>query len=297
MFCDAGPSVFLELAKIPAIRSICLWLSSRPVHDSLTTEPYNAPSLEQLTLMGAPAGLTRLLVPLRAAALTSLELTLITNVPGGWHECDVACMRAAANAVSPASLRTITLDLGAYWGSVELMTVLQPLLQLPTITRFELRMLSLASRPSLTMTEDGFARIAEAWVHIEVLNIVGSWGPAAPTPSAIVLLYFWKSCPRLRQLSLPYLNLDVEPELLTDRLPAKPSSHGLKRLYIYSDLFVRPRSTLDSNRTREWASYVLRLFTFLESTSDPHMILDSPWRNVTQEMWFMRSARDGRADA
>ncbi|RDX44945.1 hypothetical protein OH76DRAFT_1408559 [Lentinus brumalis] len=289
LFCDVEPSVLPQLVQITTLRSVSLRVGSPSVSTSQLPGPYDAPHLEELVLIGTPPDLLQLLLPMRAAALGWLDITLT-----GYQEHEdidhIACVKAAANAVSPGSLRSIVLNFKHYfaWRPRDLMSVLRPLLlQLPGVTLFRLNMPDNVDTP---LTEDDLARFAGAWGDLEAFALAGMWDAATPAPSANVLHHFWKSCPRLRHLSLPYLELDADIAPHEDPPSSEPSSHGLRSLII--DLSLQPPVPLSSDRTRAWALYLLRLFPHLESPSELHTALNPTWRAVFQEMCSL-SAHDG----
>ncbi|RPD82172.1 hypothetical protein L226DRAFT_528367 [Lentinus tigrinus ALCF2SS1-7] len=280
---DAGHWLVDEMVQLQSLRKINFspTLSLEDVHALLTmpnlaslnarvsgeceTDVFmTASSLHVLELHGSSPDISRLFATLNLPSLESLELNIFDTTPCGPGL--PICTAAIARAFISSTLRRLHLTFNATYDynqlppsdpSVSLSALLQPLLhQTPNLETFTLRF---DGPLKLWATDDVFEEMAQSWPSLQTLRLdFRAWHEGGPMPTPAVLARFARSCPRLQDLVLPYLNyrIDVDPALYREL-----HGHALRRLFIADD---RSMGTAGPDRVLALAEMVNNLFPHLD---------------------------------
>ncbi|RPD65089.1 hypothetical protein L227DRAFT_278841 [Lentinus tigrinus ALCF2SS1-6] len=280
---DAGHWLVDEMVQLQSLRKINFspTLSLEDVHALLTmpnlaslnarvsgeceTDVFmTASNLHVLELHGSSPDISRLFATLNLPSLESLELNIFDTTPCGPGL--PICTAAIARAFISSTLRRLHLTFNATFDynqlppsdpSVSLSALLQPLLhQTPNLEIFTLRF---DGPLKLWATDDVFEEMAQSWPSLQTLRLdFRAWHDSGPMPTPAVLARFARSCPRLQDLVLPYLNyrIDVDPALYREL-----HGHALRRLFIADD---RSMGTAGPDRVLALAEMVNNLFPHLD---------------------------------
>ncbi|PIL26507.1 hypothetical protein GSI_12265 [Ganoderma sinense ZZ0214-1] len=313
-------SSFSELAAMPHLKClevghVDVWCDGQASPPSPCPARIFAPRLLFLTIFGESNLLATLFTALRAPVLRAATVTAIYNDSNpprtGTGLGYVRCLKALASF--PLEETKISLLEPISPTRMHLAALLNPLLRLPGVTYLAL------SCPKLRLVadDDDFAAIARAWprlrtfrltrAHWDAFHAPGS-GDDVPTPEA--LRVFCDLCPDLRDLVLPYLDLDARVPQLGSTMQAG-SPHGLKHLVFGAKAEAtnndeqeararelaegRGPGLLERDKVEEWARYILDLFPKLNtgrSLADCVFVpAASGWIEVLRRVQALRSSR------
>ncbi|KAI0702574.1 hypothetical protein C8Q76DRAFT_697691 [Earliella scabrosa] len=230
--------------------------------------PITAHALKMLIVTGNCECLTRLFTVLRAPNLEYAHLETSDRRAAIMPDY-LSCINAFAAAVPGDALDWLHMELGFHDGPqsdtpVDLALLVEPLLRFRKLSYFYFA----SSLLDLYADDNTFVTITRAWKELEQFEIAGllDWSTDhehKEIPTAVVLHYFWRHCPRLRELALPHLEFQ---EILMDVDEERPSTHPLKHLRIDHDRSSRRgKIRLPEDMLEEHAHYVSTLFPALDA--------------------------------
>ena len=262
---DSG--AFRNLVAMPPLTDLEVY--SLGWGEQTPSEPVRAHSLRTLAIDDDASILTGFFLALEAPNLETATLCLFrddTNAALDYVPCLTALV---GGAIDPTIFRALTLEVRYWRGPVlelPLVELFAPLFQLRELRHLDLR----GTRLPLFVDDQDFMYLAFAWPKLESFSLSPTsqdLTDVCQVPTPVILDHFRLSCPNLRRLRLPYLNLRGR-EFALIPLPRGGAHHGLDVLMIGS--VFRPacegQDEPDAEQIDDAARYLLRLFPALDLT-------------------------------
>ncbi|KAI0696377.1 hypothetical protein C8T65DRAFT_832814 [Cerioporus squamosus] len=293
-------SSFIALASLSHIASIKVHRLF--TGNTLETQIVTCSQLHTLAVSGDCACLTDLLGIMRLPSLRMAYLAInehsILSPPSAPDY--PSCVAAFANATDPTNLEWLTISLGksGVQGFMKcarrtvLIDLLGPLLPFTALRHFELASMVLyplpnGARPSCSWStvldtpffdmvkfassNSDFEAMARAWTKLEYLSLESLvWYSDRPgsyeIPTAAILHHFWRHCPNLRELCLPYLDILHDDPAQLPTPTTEHSTHPLTYLRVDACQWEQGRVELcyEEQQDKDYATYLLRLFPRLD---------------------------------
>ncbi|RPD76945.1 hypothetical protein L226DRAFT_611342 [Lentinus tigrinus ALCF2SS1-7] len=287
--CAIPAPTVLPVAALPALTYLSLRSvvedDTRPLPSSKTAI---SAKLRVFELDGNCAGTIATLAGLYAPELRSLKL-VTTDYDSALDLS--ACTEAVAAAVNPNVFRRLSIVFGKSRSrplSARLTEIIRPFMSLHALLRFKLE----SHDARLPATDAELADIFSQcrWAQLEEFDIEDIyWKEDRTAPSASILRHFGMSCPSLRTLRLPYLEL-VAP--LTDGAgePDSPEVHSLRSLHIGRPHWQERGDVIGNIVVVSLAQYIHRIFPMLRLRIDSWDFSSSAgWQQV---FWALRAGMD-----
>ncbi|KAI0718940.1 hypothetical protein C8T65DRAFT_637460 [Cerioporus squamosus] len=266
------------LLTMPNLSSLNAKVSVEDASEASVT----AQCLQNLELHGSSPDLTRTFATLILPSLESLELYVFDTTPCG-PGLFISTTTLAA-ALESNTLRRLHLTFNATYDSsqlppldptVSLSALLQPVLR--NTPMLEVFILRFDGPLKLWANDDAFEDMAQAWPSLQMLRLdFRAWHESGPMPTPAILTHFARSCPRLQELVLPYLDHHVEVD---PALYVKLHGHALRRLFIADDRSLGRAGPPD--HTLALAEMVSDLFPHLDLSFRAYIKNpDMPWWKV-----------------
>ncbi|KAI0742616.1 hypothetical protein C8Q80DRAFT_1273245 [Daedaleopsis nitida] len=237
-------SSFYALVANPCLADIEIGVSrDKPTkaHDLVT-----APGLRRMVISGRGRCLTKLFSSIRTPRLQHANITAWDRSASVAPDY-VSCISAFAAALNQEVLEWVHLELGcssepATDDVIQLIKLIEPLLPCGQLKHFYLACHII----NIATIDDEFERLSMSWpaleyLHVDIVDFTydpGEDPEMEAAPTLAVLFYLWHHCPRLLELSLPYLGLCewmaswLQVTSLRETVGDNPSTHPLAVLRI-----------------------------------------------------------------